>query len=329
LSDILKARRKEYLVGGSENHVLVYDVGGSHISAAVFDCGSCKLSGVVSAGYPSDQTVDTFLNVLHSLGSKAMDGVTGVRGASLAMPGPFDYEAGVSWMQHKLAYLYGFDLRRAMAAHFGWPPARVRFLNDAAAFLAGEIAAGAALGVSRVVGITLGTGVGSAFAVDGRVVREGPGVPQGGEIWNVSYQGGIVEDQISTRAIQRSYRELTGKEQEVVDIASSAAHDPVTKEVFSAFGRNLGLALRKVLGVFAPNAIVLGGGIARSAPLFLPAAQAEIGDFAQLRISALGDRAPLVGAGAAWFESEHERASAVRARARLRRARGDGGDLSD
>jgi glucokinase len=209
-------------------------------------------------------------------------------------------------MKHKLAYLYGFDLRRALAEHFGWPPSRVRFLNDAAAFLAGEIAAGAARGVRRVVGITLGTGVGSAFAVDGHVAREGIGVPAGGEIWNVPYQGGIVEDQISTRAIQKSYRELTGQEREVAAIAASAGQDPSAAEVFSAFGRNLGVALRDVLAPFAPEAVVLGGGIARSAQLFLPAAQGEVGTSAQLRISSLGDHAPLVGAGAAWFETQRE-----------------------
>jgi len=210
----------------------------------------------------------------------------------------------VSWMQHKLQYLYGFDLRQALAGHFVWPGSRVHFLNDAAAFLKGEVAAGVARGVARVVGITLGTGVGSAFAVDGHVVREGAGVPPGGEMWNVPYEGGIVEDQISTRAIQKSYRERTGQESEVAAIAAAAGSDPTAAEVFVEFGRNLGVALRAVLGTFAPQAIVLGGGISRSAHLFLPAAQSEIGDFAQLRISALGDHAPLVGAGASWLERE-------------------------
>ena len=83
-----------------------------------------------------------------------------------------------------------------------------------------------------------------------------------------------------------------------------AAKDPAAAGVVSEFGRALGVALRTVLGCFAPRVIVLGGGIARSAHLFLPAAQAEIGDFAELRISALGDQAPLVGAGAAWFQNE-------------------------
>jgi glucokinase len=138
------------------------------------------------------------------------------------------------------------------------------------------------------------------------VVREGVGVPAGGEIWNVPYQGGIVEDQISTRAIQKSYRELTGQEREVAAIAASAGQDPIAVQVFSAFGRNLGVALRDVLAPFAPDAVVLGGGIARSAHLFLPAAQGEIGTSVQLRISALGDHAALVGAGAAWFETQPE-----------------------
>lgn len=289
-------------MAGSENRVLVYDVGGSHISAAIFDRDTCQLEGVASAGYPSAQTIDTFLDVLHSLASLAEKGQPGICGASLAMPGPFDYESGISWMEHKLTYLYGFDLRKALAANMGLPPSRVRFLNDAAAYLVGEIAAGAAHGVCRVVGITLGTGVGSAFAVDGRLVREGTGVPPGGEIWNVPYQGGIVEDQISTRAIQKSYREHTGNDREVAAIAASVAQDPVAAEVFSEFGRNLGLALKAVLSSFGPRTIVLGGGISRSAQLFLPAAQDALGDLAELRVSALGDHAPLVGAGAAWFE---------------------------
>jgi predicted NBD/HSP70 family sugar kinase len=56
--------------------------------------------------------------------------------------------------------------------------------------------------------------------------------------------------------------------------------------------------------VFAPQVIVLGGGISRSPHLFLPAAQRElIGLHAELRVSALLDDAPLVGAGVAWFNS--------------------------
>ena len=288
-----------------ENRVLVYDVGGSHISAAAFDREGCTVQGVVTEGHPSEPNTDTFLKVLHSLGTRAAQGAGDIQGVSIAMPGPFDYERGVSWMQHKMPYLYGFDLRKALAERFGMPELQVRFLNDAAAYLLGEIAAGSARGVDRVVGITLGTGIGSAFAVDGHVVREGTGVPSGGEIWNVPYQGGILEDQISTRAIRQSYQLRTGEDRDVAAIATSAAHDAIAAEVFRDFGRTLGIALRTVLAAFGPQVIVAGGGISRSAQLFLQAAQAELETpRVELLVSLLGEIAPLVGAGAAWFQTE-------------------------
>lgn len=305
-----------------EKSVLVYDVGGSHVSAAVCLGGAYRLGRVVSTRPPAEQTSDAFVNAIYSLGVEASAGFDSVSGAELAMPGPFDFDAGVSLMRHKLPYLYGVNLRQPLAQRFGWQAGQVRFLHDAAAFLLGEIGAGAVRGVPRAVGITLGTGIGSAFAVDGRVVTEGPGVPPGGEIWNLPYEGGIIEDSVSSRAIRRNYERRTGVPREVVELAAVAAHDSAASEAFAVFGRHLGVALSKSLAAFAPNIVVLGGGISRSAHLFLPAAQSELeGLNTQLRVSALLDDAPLVGAGVAWFNghngandpSPHSAANATRA----------------
>jgi glucokinase len=286
------------------NSVLVYDVGGSHVSAAVFNHGSGRLGSFASAHYPAEQSAEAFLRMLFSLAAEASADHSGIVGASLAMPGPFDYAAGVSWMKHKLPYLYGFDLRHALAEHFGWNLPQVRFLNDAAAFAWGEVGAGAALGVQRAVGITLGTGIGSGFAVNGEVVTEGPGVPPGGEIWNLPYEGGILEDRLSSRAIQKSYKERTGQERDAGAIAAASPDDPAAAAAFSEFGLHLGRAVREILTPFAPQVVVLGGGIARSAQLFLPAAQEGLaGMQVELRTSVLKDQAPLVGAGVAWFSA--------------------------
>jgi predicted NBD/HSP70 family sugar kinase len=71
-----------------------------------------------------------------------------------------------------------------------------------------------------------------------------------------------------------------------------------------ALGTKLGIALKQLLEDFAPDAVVLGGGIARSAHLFLPAAKAALkGTSFDLRIAELGDNAPLAGAGVAWFHA--------------------------
>jgi len=290
--------------------VLVYDVGGSHVSAAVCHSNTYGLGPVLSAPHPDEETSDAFVGMLHSLGIRASAGLEPVAGAELAFPGPFNFEAGVSQMKHKLPFLFGVDLRGEIANRFAWEPLQVQFLHDSAAFLLGEIGAGAARGITRAVGITLGTGIGSAFAVDGRVVTEGRGVPLGGELWDLPYEGGIIEDSVSTRAIQGNYKRRTGQAREVAELAKTVDTDPAAAEAFTEFGRHLGLALRAALASFAPQVIVLGGGISRSPHLFLPAAQRELQPLgAELRVSALLDVAPLVGAGVEWFN--HSSGSAL------------------
>ncbi len=285
-----------------ENDVLTFDVGGSHVSAALCRACDLRLGPVVSAAHSGIQDCAGFVDLLYRLGTEAAKGRPCPPGAVLAVPGPFDFQAGVSHMRHKLPYLYGIDLRQALAVRFDWQPAQVRFLNDADAYLLGELGAGAARGFTRAVGLTLGTGIGSAFAVDGRLVTEGAGVPHGGEIWNLPYEGGIVEDLISSRAISASYQRRTGKSREVADLAAAAPADPAAQDAFTEFGQHLGRVLGTLLAAFAPDVAVLGGGISRSARLFLDATRSRLtGSSLQLRVSELGGRAPLVGCGAALF----------------------------
>ena len=285
-----------------ELHVLVYDVGGSHVSAARCHPESWKLENDCSASYPSELAAEGFLDLLYSLGSQAAGDPATVGGAQLAVPAPFDYETGISHMRHKLSFLYGVSLRAGLASRFGWEQHQVRFLHDAAAFLLGEIHAGAARGSSRAVGITLGTGIGSGFSQDGSILTSGSGIPPGGEIWNLPADGGIVEDLLSARAIQRDYEKRTGLNREVVSLAAAASSDAAARETFADFGRRLGQTIRPILSDFAPDVIVLGGGISQAAPLFLPSALQEMdGLHSRLEVSAMPDCSALVGAGAAWF----------------------------
>lgn len=287
---------------GSHQSVLVFDVGGSHVAAAVCAREGYRLGPVADAPHPKEASSEAFLDLLQTLGKRAMNGSSPVSGVELAFPGPFEYDDGISRMEHKLPYLNGIDLRQPLASRFALQPSAVRFLNDAAAYLLGEIGTGAAQNVERAVGITLGTGIGSAFAVHGRIVSDGPGVPSGGEIWNLPYQGGILEDALSTRAIQADYQQRTGQLLQVRAIASLAAENKDAGEVFASFGKHLGQALRSLLQEFAPQVVVLGGGISRSALLFLPQAKEELKQMKlELRVTTLFDHAPLAGAGVAWF----------------------------
>jgi glucokinase len=323
-------------------HVLVYDVGGSHISAALCSSSTYELHGLTRAPLPPDVSAASFGRLIHALGETAAKAAgiphADVAGACLAMPGPFDYTLGISHMQHKLPSLLNIDLKSNLAARFAWQPSQIRFLNDAAAFLLGEVGAGAAKGYPRAIGLTLGTGIGSAFAQDGHILLSGPGIPPGGEIWNIPYQGGIVEDFVSTRYLRQHYQALTGLEAEVSAIAETAKGNqpcpevlpeiapPVTpyeahcraRQAFTDFGRNIGEVLNHILKTdttsdqappFFPEVVVLGGGIARASQLFLPAIRKALAGTNQappvLAISTLQDQAPLAGAGVHYFTANN------------------------
>ena len=101
----------------------------------------------------------------------------------------------------------------------------------------------------------------------------------------------------------RATAKRTGQEREVAAIAASAANDPVAAEVFTEIRPQPGRgAARRALHVRSP-----GDRAGRRHRAFgeslsgrSPGRSSEI--CAELRVSALGDHAPLVGAGAAWFE---------------------------
>ena len=285
--------------------LLTFDIGGSHIGASLCNLETLQLEQTGSAPLPSNPASEEFIQILSRLG-RSLSGAAEIVGASLAFPGPFDYEAGISRMEHKLVALNGVDLKFALAAELGLQPIQIRFLNDAAAALLGEVGAGAAIGVSRVVVLTLGTGIGSGFAVDGKIATEADGAPPDGEVWNLPFRGVTVEELISTRAIQKDYQERTGKEASVASIAAEAATNPDARAVFTQFGKHLCLFIEEMLEPFAPQIIVLGGGISRASALFLPATRKALTFPTQLVLSTLMDEAPLAGAGVHWFSRHNQ-----------------------
>jgi glucokinase len=286
-----------------EDRILVFDVGGSHIASALFAPSMLELGPLSQSTAPVDGDPEMVFEKFQSLAERTLEASPCVSGIALAVPNPFDYDRGVSYMQHKYKRLYGCDFRSELAKRVLCDPTRIHFLNDAAAFLIGELYRGAARGADRAVGITLGTGVGSAFAVGGEIVVEAAGVPRGGEIWNLPYGDGIVEDAVSTRAIQRRYEQLTGTRAEVRDIANPGKADPAAPATFDDFGTELGKVLRHTCLAFAPERIIIGGGIARAAPLFQRALQKELAaPLIRLSVSELWERAPLLGAGVSWMK---------------------------
>ena len=120
---------------------------------------------------------------------------------SVAVPGPFDYAARHRPLPRvaKFDALNGVDVGAALVERGIKGP--IGFTSDAQAFLRGEAIAGAAIGYARAMGVTLGTGVGSAFLADGVMVDTGPLVPPEGRIDLTTVDGAPLEDTVSRRAL--------------------------------------------------------------------------------------------------------------------------------
>jgi glucokinase len=235
----------------------------------------------------------------------------------VAIPGPFDYRQGVAWFTGvgKFDSLYGMNLGAALAARLPGPPGHLRFLNDAHAFLRGEWLFGAAAGHDRCAGITLGTGIGSAFLLHGRLQHDGPAVPPQGRVDLLRINGQPLEEVVSSRAITRAYqRQAAATVTGVAEIATRATNgDPIAADVIRAAFERLGAALAPWLASFHATVLVAGGAMTGSWNLIKPALQAGLSLHGQaptpltVSVAARGDHAPLLGAAAHAIRYERSR----------------------
>jgi glucokinase len=280
------------------------DIGGTHVTAGRVDltAGSVEPRSRIrvslsAAGARSDPVAAI---------SRAASSIArpDIHRLGVAVPGPFDYPAGVSRIAHKLQGLYGVDLRAELCGALGLrDPTAVGFLNDAEAFLLGEWWAGAARGHARAVGITLGTGLGSAFLADGRIVRTGPGVPPGGALYELPFRGAPVEQTISRRGLLARYGARTEDGIDVEEVAARArADDRPARRALEDLGRALGEFLTPWLRSFEPGCLVVGGSIARSWELLEGGLCSELQAIESIETVTVAERlddAPLLGA--AWY----------------------------
>jgi glucokinase len=275
--------------------VAVLEIGGSHVTAALVAPETWEVTEVDRAKLESQRPPADVVEQLADAARK----LPLANGLAVALPGPFDFGTGVAWYrgQGKFDQLYGFNLGEALSDALRIE--RLMFMNDAEAFAVGEWTAGEVRGVERCVGVTIGTGIGTAFLADGRVVREGDTVPPGGELYKTSYAGKPLEDSISARAILRRYAETTGTEAPgVKEIADQArAGDTAAHEVLQACFTDLANALKPWLDRFGVTHTVLGGSISGAFDL--------VADVLDFPASATEDteHSALVGAAAHYLRS--------------------------
>lgn len=285
----------------NDQHTVVgIDIGGSHITAALVDLHRRAVlpRSAVRLKVDPHASAAEIIGVWTSAIGQAQAGGNKLK-VGIAMPGPFDYEKGISLIrqQNKYDALYGLPVKDMLADSLSCTPEDVRMNNDAACFLQGEAFGGAVSSFEHCVGLTLGTGLGSA------VCRRGEA--ENLDLWCVPYREGMAEDYLSTRWFTGRYEALTGKKVHgVKELAGSTSHDAYARQVFEEFSGHLSGFLQYVMEREGPQAIVLGGNISHAYALFAKAVENTQLQFPAVRIfrASLGEDAAVLGAASLWRE---------------------------
>jgi glucokinase len=163
--------------------------------------------------------------------------------------------------------------------------------------------------------MTLGTGVGGGFVIDGRPRRGARGfagevghipVSRGADAWPCGCgEHGCLEAYAGTAGLLRKFEESGGAATEIREVAESARRgEEAGRRVFEMMGNVLGQGITTVQNLLDLDAIVFSGGISRAFDLIEPPLRKTLREHAfapplgdvPLLVSELGDRAGVIGA---------------------------------
>ncbi|MDF0532016.1 ROK family protein [Tsukamurella sp. 8F] len=301
------------------------DIGGTSVRAGVVDAEGTMLDSARAETPRSASAVERCLDRL--VGELA--GRNDVAAVGLAVAGFLDPE------RKHVAFAPHLPWRDAavpdeMSARIGLPVVMEHDANSAAW---AEYAYGGAKGAEVTCVVAIGTGIGAALIVDGKLFRGAFGVaPELGHLqvvpdgrpctcgkqgcWERYCSGtALVETAIDMMAPSGTHGLLMAREVAADPgsltgrrvAAAAEAGDPVALDVMADFAKWLGVGLAMVSDIFDPDLIVLSGGVGSASRLYLDDARdhyarlltgAKYRRKARIRATELGERAGMLGAAA-------------------------------
>jgi glucokinase len=277
--------------GDSRQAYIGIDVGGTKTLLALFDHRFEVLAEEKFRTHPEKGgarafTVD-FEQAVKGLMKKSRKLDLKVKVAGLGCPGDIDMRHGIVRSSANLKFLHGYPFRRKLQRLTG---ARVFVGHDVQTGLYGEFRLGAARKLKHVIGVWLGTGVGAALIIEGRLYLGAAGLA--GDLGNYLLHAGpapaeaprkdVLDNVASRPAIAGEAASLAAKHRapglkkfagtDVTDIKAGDLAKAIRKgdKAIEALVRSrahvIGTALSNLVDFLNPEMIVLGGGMAEAMP---------------------------------------------------------------
>jgi glucokinase len=289
--------------------VLAFDVGGTDMKSAIVDAEG-RVLGLRRTPTPRDSgdpagAIVAALAELARLHRSEAPGVQPIS-AGVSVPGLVDERAGVGIFASNLGWRDA-PIRELADRALGLP---VAFGHDVRAAGDAEHRLGAARGLGDVVVLAIGTGIAGSLVLDGRPYSGGGFAGELGHALSdpdgdpcTCGARGCLETIASAGAIARRYAAASGNSvpgaREVLAAAQSGDADAV--RIWDDAVRALAEAIARLVASIAPEAVVIGGGLAQAGPaLFEPLGERLDGLLSFHRRPALirarlGDDAGLLG----------------------------------
>ncbi|HRD51443.1 MAG TPA: ROK family protein, partial [Flavobacteriales bacterium] len=260
----------------SHRMILGIDIGGTTSKLGLVHDGKVIARARISTtGHADDHA---FADALVMCAKELLQANEGARIASIGIGAPNANQlTGIIEMAPNLPWKHDVPLARMMSDRMGVP---ATLGNDANAAALGEWRYGAGKGIDDLLVVTLGTGVGSGFIVNGRLVLGSAG--NAGELGHMILipggrdctcgRKGCLEAYVSIRGMIATYNDAGGAAP-VPDVKSIAdrAHsgDAAAIECFHRTTEWLAIGLANAVCATGPKRIVLFGGIARNGELLM------------------------------------------------------------
>jgi glucokinase len=249
------------------------DIGGTRTKIGIVaEDGSIISRAAVSTSARGDPVplIDGIARTLRPMLDAQSAARRSVVGVGVSVAGFLDRNHEVMIENANLPALCGFPLRSALEQKLGLG---CRLEVDSNASTIAEHRYGAGRGSARLLGVTVGTGLGGGVIIDGSVLRytgECAGdlghiiLDPGGRLCSCGAQGClealVCSAALSERAGRRSTREI---------VSSASRGDQLAIDALAHVGRWLGLGLASLSPLFAPDTIVVAGGVAAAGDLLL------------------------------------------------------------
>ncbi len=246
-------------------NVIGIDLGGTTIVGGRIENDTIvkKVSLPTQAEIGGETTLQVLLDVITQLINPETTGI------GVGVPSVVDREKGIVYNVQNIKGWEEIHLKAHLEETFNLP---VTIDNDANCFAIGERIFGKGKAFQHFVGITLGTGVGGGIIQAGSLL--GDANCGSGEFGELPYLDSIVEEYCGSRFFPRE-AEISGYEASV----RAAEGDQAALQLFETYGKHLAAMVKMIMLVVDPQAIIFGGSIARSFPLFEKSLRDHLNDF--------------------------------------------------